>query len=34
LPLPKALKAWLYAVFGPLVGQKLHFTLILVPSAE
>jgi hypothetical protein len=34
ISLPKALATYLYAVFGPQVGQKLHENMILALSAE
>jgi hypothetical protein len=34
LPVPKALKAYFIAVFGPHAGQKLHNFIFFVPSAE
>jgi hypothetical protein len=32
--MPKALKAYFIAVFGPQAGQKLHTINIFVPLAE
>jgi hypothetical protein len=34
LPVPKALKTYFIAVFGPHAGQKLHNFIFFVPSAE